>query len=105
MGLSENKDFASQMDQSTWPKMKKELTKCFSKQPLDHWQDLFEGSDACVEPVFTPEESKHHPPINERDIWVEVDDPNFKLVQRLDLIIQSRRLKKVLDAVNILKKY
>ena len=74
MGLSENKDFASQMDQSTWPKMKKELTKCFSKQPLEHWQDLFEGSDACVEPVFTPEESKHHPHINERDIWVEVDD-------------------------------
>jgi len=73
MGLTEDEVFASQMNQSAWSRMRKELKKRFSKHPLEYWQDLFEGSDACVEPVFTPEESKLHPHIDERDIWVEIN--------------------------------
>ena len=33
----------------------------FASQPRDHWAQLFDGTDACVGPVLTMEESAAHP--------------------------------------------
>ena len=76
IGLKDDPDFYQQMDQSVWPKMTATLEQLFSQYPLKHWQELFENSDACVAPVYRPQESNNHPHIAARDIW-------FKLNQQL----------------------
>jgi crotonobetainyl-CoA:carnitine CoA-transferase CaiB-like acyl-CoA transferase len=74
IGLKDDPDFNQQMDQSVWPKMTATLEQLFSQYPLKHWQELFENSDACVAPVYRPQESNNHPHIAARDIWFKVNE-------------------------------
>ena len=73
LDLKNDPEFNQQMDQSVWPKMTARLEQLFSQYPLKHWQELFENSDACVAPVYRPQESNNHPHIAERDIWFKVN--------------------------------
>ena len=73
LDLKDDPDFNQQMDQSAWSKMTVTLEQLFSQYPLKHWQELFENSDACVAPVYRPQESNNHPHIAARDIWFQVN--------------------------------
>ncbi|WP_300533419.1 CaiB/BaiF CoA-transferase family protein [uncultured Mameliella sp.] len=61
MGLAEDSDFADQFDPDRWPVQGARLERIFAMQPRDHWAALFEGSDACLAPVLTPDEAARDP--------------------------------------------
>lgn len=52
---------ARQYDRATWPDMHAAYEALFASHPRNHWAALFEGSDACVAPVLTPDEAAAHP--------------------------------------------
>lgn len=70
--LSEDADFKQQFDSNTWPVLTARLAGIFAAQPRAHWAALFDGTDACVAPVLSPDEALHHP-MNARGAWVEHD--------------------------------
>jgi len=70
MGLSEDADFQQQFDTLRWPALTGRLAGLFASQPRAHWADLFQGTDACVAPVLSPDEAREHP-MNGRGTWVE----------------------------------
>ncbi|WP_278923317.1 CaiB/BaiF CoA transferase family protein [Pseudophaeobacter profundi] len=72
MGLAEDAEFKHQFDTSTWPVLTARLAGIFAAQPRAHWAALFDGTDACVAPVLSPDEALQHP-MNARGTWVEQD--------------------------------
>jgi alpha-methylacyl-CoA racemase len=71
LALSDDPDFARQMDMSSWPQASARLEALFSSQPRDHWARLFDGSDACVAPVLTPDEAAIDPHLAARATWIQ----------------------------------
>ncbi|XP_075929130.1 alpha-methylacyl-CoA racemase isoform X3 [Petromyzon marinus] len=45
-----------QMSVDDWPATKREFSRCFAQRSRADWCRVFEGMDACVTPVLTPEE-------------------------------------------------
>lgn len=50
-----------QMDRAAWPAMKQRFAEIFAQRSMAEWTELFDGSDACVSPVLTPQEAAVHP--------------------------------------------
>ncbi|UWR95585.1 CaiB/BaiF CoA transferase family protein [Phaeobacter inhibens] len=73
LDLDEDAQFAKQHDKGLWPVLAARLTGIFATQPRDYWADLFDGSDACVAPVLSPEEAVTHP-MNTRRTWIMADN-------------------------------
>ena len=73
LGLDGDAEFAQQFDQTFWPVLSKRLETVFGAKDRAHWTALFEGSDACVAPVLTPEEALQHPINKARGVWHRVD--------------------------------
>jgi len=46
-----------QMDTTQWPAMEVKLAKAFLSRTRDEWTQIFKGTDACVDPVLSPEEA------------------------------------------------
>ncbi|MDU9003319.1 CaiB/BaiF CoA transferase family protein [Sedimentitalea todarodis] len=69
LGLADDTDFADQFDRRKWPVLSKRLESLFAGRSLGEWQAVFEGTDACVAPVLTPEQSLHHPINKARQTW------------------------------------
>jgi alpha-methylacyl-CoA racemase len=44
-------------ERERWPAQRAELARIFASRPRAHWEALFDGSDACVTPVLSLEES------------------------------------------------
>lgn len=72
MGLSKDPDFQHQYDKKRWPVLTARLADIFAQHPRAHWAELFEGSDACVAPVLSPDEARDHT-MNARGTWIEPD--------------------------------
>ncbi|CAM9996271.1 alpha-methylacyl-CoA racemase [Lampetra fluviatilis] len=45
-----------QMSMDDWPATKREFSRCFAQRSRADWCRVFEGMEACVTPVLTPEE-------------------------------------------------
>ncbi|MBZ0162156.1 MAG: CoA transferase [Notoacmeibacter sp.] len=73
LGLSDDPDFKRQYDQRLWPRLTERFAEIFASKTRAQWAALFEGSDACVAPVFDPRESAAHPHMAARGSWVEAD--------------------------------
>lgn len=71
MGLTADPDFSAQFDRGRWPELSRRLETLFARKTRAAWQDVFDGSDACVWPVLTPEESLGHPINNARRSWID----------------------------------
>ncbi|MGW0946442.1 CaiB/BaiF CoA transferase family protein [Streptomyces sp. NPDC002623] len=50
-----------QHDRSTWPELRRLLTKRFAERTRGEWAERFEGTDACVAPVLSLTEAAAHP--------------------------------------------
>ena len=74
MGLSEDPGFAQQNDVAQWSDQTNRLAAMFAAQPRDHWAALFEGTDACVAPVYSPHEAASDPHVAARAIWHRADN-------------------------------
>ena len=61
-------------DRTQWPRQRARLARMFASEPRSHWEALFDGTDACVTPVLTLEESRRHPHLTARNNFVPWDD-------------------------------
>ena len=52
---------ADQMDRSRWPAVSSLLAKTFAAHTAAHWQEVFDGTDACVTPVLSFDEAPDFP--------------------------------------------
>ena len=73
LGLAGDPQFANQFDRALWPQLGNRLAAIFAERPRDEWARLFEGSDACVAPVLSPQEAAKHPHMAARGSWRTVD--------------------------------
>jgi alpha-methylacyl-CoA racemase len=71
LGLSEDDLPGPRMDHSTWPAAKERIAEVVKTRTRDEWAEVFEGTDACVAPVLTPEEARKHPHMSARETFVE----------------------------------
>lgn len=71
MGLSDDPAFARQFDRTLWPDLTDRLAALFATRPRAEWEALFEGSDACVAPVLSPQDAARHPHLQARGTWQE----------------------------------
>jgi crotonobetainyl-CoA:carnitine CoA-transferase CaiB-like acyl-CoA transferase len=74
LGLSGDVDFGDhQFDREAWPRLSNRLADLFSLHARSHWEELFDGSDACVAPVLSPREAFASPQNTSRQTWHEVE--------------------------------
>ncbi len=66
-------DFPDLTDKANWAEGRKRLAARIATRTRDEWSAVFEGKDACVAPVLTPEEAPDHPHNVERETFVEID--------------------------------
>lgn len=71
LGL-EPEQMPGQYDRSQWSAMQETLADVIGSQPRKHWEEVFEGTDACVSPVLSLRESLSHPHVRARDTFLEV---------------------------------
>jgi len=69
----ENEDMPYQMDRAHWPAMKERFAALFKTKTRDEWQQLLEGTDACVVPVLSLSEAHEHPHNRARQTFVQRD--------------------------------
>lgn len=55
-------------------RVKAELARVFAEHPLSHWQQVFAGTDLCIEPVLEGDEVLEDPQHRARGLFVEVED-------------------------------
>lgn len=73
LGLHDDPDFKRQWDRPRWPEMKQRLQAVFATRTRDQWWTIFEGTDACVAPVLSPDEAAQHPHNAARQTFFERD--------------------------------
>jgi len=66
-------ELPDQFDKSSWPAMKDRFKALFRSKTRAAWEDVFDGSDACVVPVLSIDEAPEHPFNAERHVYVEED--------------------------------
>lgn len=52
-----------------WPEQRRMLEEIFASRERAYFEDLFEGSDACVTPVLTPQEAPFHEHLAAREVF------------------------------------
>ncbi len=72
-GLSDDPQFAKQMDKSQWPELKARLAEVFKGKTRAEWCELMEHTDVCFAPVLTMAEAAEHPHNVARQMIVERD--------------------------------
>jgi alpha-methylacyl-CoA racemase len=70
-GLSDDPEFARQLDQSLWPTLKRRLAEVLAGKTREEWCQLMEHTDVCFAPVLRMDEAARHPHNVERQTFVE----------------------------------
>jgi crotonobetainyl-CoA:carnitine CoA-transferase CaiB-like acyl-CoA transferase len=63
--------------------MKQEVQAAIHQKTLAEWLELFEGIDACVSPVLTPEELADHPQIKHRQMVEDITHPEVGVIKQI----------------------
>ncbi len=71
-GLSDDPEFADQMNKAKWPALKARLQEIVRAKTRDEWCALMEGTDVCFAPVLTMSEAAAHPHNVHRGTFTEV---------------------------------
>jgi crotonobetainyl-CoA:carnitine CoA-transferase CaiB-like acyl-CoA transferase len=64
-------------------RMKEEVQAILLQKTLAEWIERFDGIDACVSPVLTPEELIENPQIKHRQMIEEIDHPAVGVIKQL----------------------
>lgn len=59
-------DVPEQMDTRLWESTAKQFEAAFKTKTRQEWEEIFDGSDACVAPVLSPDEVWQHPQVQAR---------------------------------------
>ena len=62
-----------QHERSQWPLMRERFAAVFASRTREHWEQVFEGTDACVSPVLSLDELAGSPHMAERGSFVGID--------------------------------
>jgi alpha-methylacyl-CoA racemase len=65
-------DWPEQDDQLRWPELRDRIAGALARRTRDEWAEVYEGTDACVTPVWTFDEAAKHPHNVERDLYQSV---------------------------------
>jgi len=60
-----------QYDKASWPATKERFKALFKSKTRAAWEEIFEGSDACVVPLLSIDEAPRHPLLTERQVYVD----------------------------------
>ncbi|MDT0444530.1 CaiB/BaiF CoA transferase family protein [Streptomyces johnsoniae] len=72
LGLDEaERDTADREDPARWPALRARIAARFATRTRAEWAQVFDGSDACVEPVLTLGEAPDHPHLAARGTFTE----------------------------------
>ncbi|MFS0777315.1 CaiB/BaiF CoA-transferase family protein [Neobacillus sp. 3P2-tot-E-2] len=63
--------------------MKQEVQTAIQQKTLTEWIELFEGIDACVSPVLTPEELTDNPQIKHRQMIEDITHPEVGVIKQI----------------------
>ncbi|NNK01812.1 MAG: CoA transferase, partial [Desulfatitalea sp.] len=63
----------SRDDLKQWPEITERIRQAFKTKRRDEWVEIFEGSDACVEPVLDLQEAPAHPHNAARGVFITKD--------------------------------
>lgn len=66
-------DLPPQMDPAGWPALHRRFGDIFGAEDRDHWQAIFDGTDACVSPVLSPDEAATGAHVAARKGFTEVE--------------------------------
>jgi alpha-methylacyl-CoA racemase len=72
LGLS-NAGLPAQHDREGWPTLRARFSSVIATKTRDEWDAVFAGTDACVTPVLTLREARHHPHMRSRNVLIERD--------------------------------
>jgi alpha-methylacyl-CoA racemase len=61
-----------QYDRSGWPTVRARFSEVFAGRTRAEWMGVFDGSDACVAPVVSPQEAPAHPHNAARGTFIDV---------------------------------
>lgn len=64
---------ADQWNRETWSAAKAQIARKIKTRTRDEWCRIFEGTESCFAPVLTLAEAPHHPHLQARATYVEVD--------------------------------
>ena len=64
---------ADQWNRSTWAAAKNQIANVIKTRPRGEWCVLFEGTESCFAPVLTLDEAPHHPHLQARGTYVDID--------------------------------
>jgi alpha-methylacyl-CoA racemase len=67
---AEPQDLPGQHDRLSWPELRKRIAARFAARTQQEWAVVFEGSDACVEPVLSLAEAPKHPHLAARHTYI-----------------------------------
>jgi len=71
-GLSDDPEFARQMDRTLWPHLKTRLRQVFETKTRAEWCEIMEHTDVCFAPVLTMSEAGEHPHNVARQTFIEL---------------------------------
>ncbi|MBI1187081.1 MAG: CoA transferase [Alphaproteobacteria bacterium] len=71
-GLTDDPDFAAQLDRSKWPALSAKLAAVLKTKTRDEWCALMEGSDVCFAPVLSWTEAMAHKHNADRRAFIEI---------------------------------
>ena len=72
-GLTDDPEFAAQMNPAGWTHLKDRLTALFAARTRDEWCAIMDGTDICFAPVLSLREAPQHPHNAARGTFVEDD--------------------------------
>ena len=73
LGLDADETLPDRMDPRQWPVLRERFTEVFASRTRAEWWAVFEGTDACVAPVWSLLEATQDPHNRAREVFVEVD--------------------------------
>jgi alpha-methylacyl-CoA racemase len=73
LGLAGDESLPDRTDPRRWPALHERFTEAFGRRTRAEWWSLFEGTDACVAPVWSLLEATSDPHNRERGVFVDVD--------------------------------
>jgi alpha-methylacyl-CoA racemase len=66
-------DAPGQFDIPRWPELRARIAARFATRTLAEWTAVFDGTDACVEPVLSMRQAAGHPHLAARGTYTQVD--------------------------------
>jgi alpha-methylacyl-CoA racemase len=66
-------ELGDHLDQRNWARARDVFIRIFKTRSRAYWCELLEGTDACFSPVLSFAEAPHHPHLQARKTFIEVD--------------------------------